>query len=550
MNLKKLALLCLGLSCSLNIQAEQSTPDFWKNATTYFLLTDRFNNGDKGNDFSYNRYKKSGVLRGFEGGDIKGVIEKIEEGYFTDLGVSVLWMTPVIEQVHGYDESEGFTYSYHGYWPKDWTGVDANYGTEADVKQLIETAHKHDIKVLIDVILNHTGPTTKTDWEWPSDWVRKQPLCDWNSFEQNTKCALAVSLNDIKTEENTAVELPKELLAKWKKEGRLKQELTELNEFFDRTNYPRAAKYYLIKWLTDWVKEYGVDGYRVDTAKHIEPEIWGELRTEADYSLNLWKQNNPKLVKDDLPFYMVGEVFNWGLDGFSSAVKGSRDFDFGDKKVDFFNYGFDALINMGFVQHVSADAETIYSNYSNILNNAEMKGKAVLNYIGSHDDHNSYDRKRENTYENAFKLMMAPGGVQIYYGDEIARPMYAEGAVADANMRTFMNWEDLNKPNTQKLLSHWQKLGQFRKNHYAVGAGVHKQLNKSPYIFKRDLAGKDQVLVAKGLNVGQKSLSVYGVFDNGDTVYDYYSNQSVVVKKGKIALSSDFEYLLLGKRKE
>ena len=158
------------------------TPDFWKNATVYFMLTDRFNNGDKTNDVNYGRTEEAGVLRGFEGGDIRGITDKIEQGYFSELGVDAIWMTPVIEQIHGYDESAGLTYAYHGYWPKDWTNVDANFGSEAELKEMIAAAYKRNIKVIIDVIINHTGPETKEDWAWPSDWVRTRPLCDWSSY--------------------------------------------------------------------------------------------------------------------------------------------------------------------------------------------------------------------------------------------------------------------------------------------------------------------------------------------------------------------------------
>ena len=536
------------LLCSGNLFANTPTSDFWKNATVYFMLTDRFNNGDRSNDTAYHRTEKAEYLRGFEGGDIKGIIDKLEEGYFNRLGVDAIWMTPIIEQVHGYDESAGLTYSYHGYWPKDWTSVDANFGNEQDFARLVKVAHTKGIKVLVDVIINHTGPETKEDWAWPEDWIRTRPICNWKTFEQNTKCALATSLTDIKTESETAVSLPPQLLDKWQQEGRLDNELKELDAFFQRTGYPRAPKYYIVKWLTDWVREYGVDGFRVDTVKHVEPEIWAVLKKESELAFNQWKQNNPARAHHNFPFYMVGEVFHWGMQGYRNTVEGTRVYDYGDKKIDFFDYGFDALINMGFVAHVGEKPEALFSSYAKALNQGPLKGKGILNYIGSHDDHDSYDRGRQNTYETAFKLMMAPGGVQIYYGDELARPMYAEGAFGDAQMRTFMNWQDLSKPETQALLAHWQKLGTFRQAHPSVGAGSHKQLSAIPYVFKRELAGKDKVVVASGLAKGQKSVSVKGVFKDGDTLYDYYSGQQVTIAKGRATLNSDFSYLLLGKQ--
>ncbi|PKI17204.1 alpha-amylase family glycosyl hydrolase [Colwellia sp. 12G3] len=549
MRFQNLIILFIAVIFSANLYAEQTTPEFWKNATVYFMLTDRFNNGDTTNDHSYNRTEKSATLRGFEGGDIKGIIEKIEDGYFTRLGVDAIWMTPLIEQVHGYDDSSGLTYSYHGYWPKDWTAVDDNFGTEADLQKMISLAHKHNIKVLMDVIINHTGPETKSDWAWPKDWIRTTPLCKWNNYKENTQCALATSLTDIKTESDAEVKLPPKLLKKWQDEGRLELELSELDTFFSRTGYPRAPKYYIVKWLTDWVKEYGVDGFRVDTAKHVEADIWTVLKKESELAFSTWKKNSPKQVMDDVPFYMVGEVFNWGLNGYKNTAKNGRSYDYGDKQVDFFEHGFDALINMGFVAHASQPAEQIFSSYSQSLNGGVLDGLGVLSYIGSHDDPDSYDIKREKTFDTAFKLMLAPGGVQIYYGDELARPMHAKDAFGDANMRTFMNWEDLTQSATQDILAHWQKLGKFRQAHDSVGSGKHKILNKTPYIFKREFGTQDKVLVAKGLSIGNKNISVYKLFKNGDVLFDYYSNQEVIVINGKISLSSEFTYLLLGKAK-
>ena len=90
-------------------------PFLWENATVYFMLTDRFNNGDPSNDTPLGRKQDGGLLRSFMGGDIKGITLKIEEGYFNDLGVNAIWITPPVEQVHGYtDEGWGKTYAYHG----------------------------------------------------------------------------------------------------------------------------------------------------------------------------------------------------------------------------------------------------------------------------------------------------------------------------------------------------------------------------------------------------------------------------------------------------
>jgi len=541
----------LSASADPEVQNPTGLDPFWKNATVYFMMTDRFANGDTSNDQTFDRKKDGAVLRNFMGGDIKGITQKIDEGYFDALGVNAIWMTPLNEQVHGYwDEDWGRSYAFHGYWPRDWTNIDPSYGTEADLKHMVETAHKHDIRILADVVINHTGPMTKADSPWPADWIRTEPICQWFDYANSIQCALGASLTDIKTEIDTDVALPPFLLEKWKEEGRLERELAELDAFFDRTGLARAPKNYIVKWLTDWVREYGIDGFRVDTAKHVEAEIWKVLKDEASAAFGEWKAAHPGVMADDRDFYMVGEVFEYGVDGFNKAVKGGRAYDYGDRKVDFFDFGFDALINMGFPTHAAGSMEQIFSTYSHELNGGPLEGVGIVNYVVSHDDPNPYDKAREHPFETANKLMLAPGAVQIYYGDELARSLFVDGTIGDATLRSFMNWEDLNDPKTQKLLGHWQKLGQFRKAHLSVGAGVHQMLNEVPYIFSRTLDQNnisDRVLVGIGLAVGEKQMQVHGLFDDGTVLKDYYSGQTVTVKAGQVKLNTENTIVLLAK---
>jgi alpha-amylase len=521
---------------------KKEVPFVWEGANVYFLLTDRFNNGNPNNDINFDRTEETGVLRGFEGGDIQGITQKIKEGYFTDLGINAIWFTPIVEQIHGAtDEGTGKTYGYHGYWAKDWTSIDPNFGTKKDLEELVKTAHDNGIRILLDVVLNHTGPVTEKDPVWPDDWVRTGPTCEFTTYDNTTACTLVDNLPDILTESDEAVELPDALLAKWKQEGRLSKELDELQLFFERTGYPRAPRYYIIKWLTDYINDLGVDGFRVDTVKHVNENAWSDLHKEATYAFEMWKKKHQDQILDDNPFYMVGEVYNYG-------ISGGREFDFGDKKVDFFDYGFKSLINFELKTDADKSYETIFSKYNKLLQ-TKLKEKSVLNYLTSHDDGAPYDKERKKPYRAANVLLLTPGASQVYYGDETSRSLVIEGTVGDATLRSFMNWEDLDSlPEVQKVHKHWQKLGQFRANHPAIGAGKHKRLGKSPYVFSRTYVNgdyRDKVVVGLDLPKGKKSLWVKGFFGDGTVLYDTYSETEVTVANGKVLLDNDYDIALL-----
>jgi alpha-amylase len=520
---------------------------FWNSATVYFLLTDRFRNGDPGNDRALGRAQDGALLRGFEGGDLAGVRRQIEAGYFDSLGVTAIWLTPFVEQIHAsVDEGTGKTYGYHGYWTRDWTAVDSALGTREELRAMVDAAHRHGIRVLMDAVINHTGPPTAQDPAWPDDWVRTGPNCTYRDYTSNVDCTLVATLPDIRTERDAAVELPAALLEKWRGEGRLDREVAGLDAFFRRTGYPRAPRYYIIKWLTDWVRELGIDGYRIDTAKHFGEAVSAELKREAELAFADWKRAHPAQVLDGLPFYMVGEVYGYG-------VGQGRGYSFGDRIVDYFAHGYDALINFGFKAEAAGSLESLFSRYAAALQRGDLRGVAILNYISSHDDGGPYDRDRRDPLGAGTRLLLAPGGAQIYYGDELARPLVIPGAVGDANLRSLMNWGDLERGGaTAGILEHWRKLGQFRRAHPAVGAGVHRTLQLEPYIFSRTLAADgrtDRVIVAMGQGEGARTIPVFGVFPDGTTLLDTYSGETGTVANGRISLRTGSALVLLSDRR-
>ena len=535
-------LLASAFSVAQQKKTEKKTPFNWQSATVYFLVTDRFKDGNVSNNHTLNRNKPNAKLRGFEGGDLRGVIQKIDDNYFTNLGINVIWMTPIVEQIHdGVDEGTGLTYGFHGYWTRDWSAIDPNFGTKKDLEELVQKAHKKNIKILLDAVINHTGPVTDTDTVFPSDWVRTSPKCTYQSYDTYINCTLVDNLPDLKTESNTPAELPTFLVEKWKAEGRYQQEIDELNAFFTKTNYPRAPKYYVMKWLADYILDYGIDGYRVDTAKHTTEDVWADFKNVCDTAFADFKIKNPNKVTDNSPFFTVGEVYGYNIGS-------KRLYDFGDKKVDYFANGFSALINFDFKNEAHLPYEKLFSKYNQILQN-DLQGVTVMNYISSHDDGSPFDKTRTKTFESATKLLLSPGVAQVYYGDESARSLTIEGTTGDATLRSNMNWDDLkNNPKTVKISTHWQKLGQFRANHPSIGAGVHHQISSIPYVFSRKYSANtctDQVVVGLDLSIGKKTISVGNLFKNGTTLHDFYSNQTTTVIDGKATINSKFNIILL-----
>lgn len=157
-----------GLLLLERAETDKTAPFSWQNATVYFVLTDRYVNGDPLNDNSYGRHKDGMQEIGtFHGGDLKGLASKLD--YLQQLGVNALWISSPLEQIHGWvgggTKGDFPHYAYHGYYTQDWTKLDANMGGEEDLRHLIDEAHKRGIRVLFDVVMNHTGYATLADMQ-------------------------------------------------------------------------------------------------------------------------------------------------------------------------------------------------------------------------------------------------------------------------------------------------------------------------------------------------------------------------------------------------
>jgi len=210
------------------------------------------------------------------------------------------------------------------------------------------------------------------------------------------------------------------------------------------------------------------------------------------------------------------------------------------------------LINFDFKTDADGDYESIFSKYNTLLN-TKLKGKDVVSYVSSHDDGGPFDKERKRAIEAGTKLLLCPGGIQIYYGDESARSLnvIAEG---DAVLRSPMNWKEISGDapkdgyTTKEVLDHWRKLGSFRKANPAIKKGAHQMISQSPYVFSRSLK-TNKVVVGLDLSLGTKSLNVSSMFDNGERLTDVYSGQEVEVENGTVVLDTPWDIVLLESRK-
>lgn len=551
--LAAVALAALLAGCARKPEASAGTPgSFADNPIVYFVITDRFLNGNPANDSSYGRTREAtpaADVGTFHGGDFAGLTKKIDEGWFRQLGVNAIWITAPYEQAHGWvvgGRKEFKHYAYHGYFALDYTLLDRNMGTPDELRALVQAAHGQGIRLLFDVVMNHPGygdirtlseyvTEPKTDkkagmlwsgWEqatltdyhsyidyndpawlgwWGPDWIRS----GLRGYEEGGRDDLTMQLAylpDFKTEQAKPVGLPP--LLQHKPDTAAKA-------------LPNATvRDHLVAWLSQWVRDYGIDGFRADTVKHVEPASWAALKKAGTEALASWKAANGARKIDDAPFWMTGEYWGQGIE--RNAI---------------YDAGFDNMINFDFQARAQAAVgaaldtaalDALYADYARVL--AAPAKHNVLSYLSSHDTQ-LFDRSR--LVDAGSALLLAPGGVQIFYGDETARPAGpAPAGDQQQATRSDMNWESLDAA----VLEHWRTLGSFRARHVALARGVHAKLADAPYTFSRT-AGDDKVVVALGAAGAPARIKVGAAFADGTALRDAYTGASLKAEGGEVAVT-------------
>ncbi|UQD51380.1 alpha-amlyase [Bacillus methanolicus] len=247
---------------SAPIEAAEKEERKWQDETIYFLMVDRFNDGDTTNNFKVDVNDPNS----YQGGDFQGIIDKLD--YIKDMGFTAICLTPIFD-----NEEKG----YHGYWIKDFYKTEEHFGSIDKFKELVKEAHKRNMKVILDFVANNVGPHHK--------WVNDPEKQDW--FHEKKEI---VNWNDQKELENGWLYgLP---------------DLAQEN--------PEVKKYLLdaAKW---WIKQTDIDGYLLDAVNHVPVSFWVDFAKEIKkekkdfYLLGVVRSNDPTYI---------ARYIKAGIDGF------------------------------------------------------------------------------------------------------------------------------------------------------------------------------------------------------------------------------------------
>lgn len=554
---------CQEENCQVNKSQDVFT---WDNATIYFLFTDRFCNGDHKNDNNYNRKTDYGNdtinAATFHGGDVAGITKKLKEGYFTKLGVNVIWLTGVYEQIHGWvgggNKNDFPHYAYHGYYPMDLTSMDKNYGTIEEFREFVNLAHSQGIRVIMDAGLNHPGyptlldavqfgfggmkmttetarehivgwgynkifkPVDSPEWDtwWGKDWIRSQ---DEDAGGLLTESIAGIP--DFRTESTKPVTIPVFLQKKWNDEESLNVPWTVPSTREFRKNMNMAPTDYIIKWLAAWVREFGIDGFRCDVVENVDSFRWKQLNEECNIALSEWRKNNmasPASKWTDR-FWMTGDIWD---SGFQYRPKYAA-------------IGFNSIVNFTFPK--TGDLKkigSVWQQYADSLN--ARNNWNTISFLN-----NTYKRDVDinNMIDCGTTFLLSPGAIQIFYGDEVARKQSVGRFLSDPiqGYRSDYPWNCQNL----KVLKHWQVLGNFRKRHLSVGAG--KQICLTDNVFARvyERNGlQDRVIIA----ISEKNFDVIpikNIFPEGTRLRNAYTNETALVKGNQIKFKAVNHIILI-----
>ncbi len=504
--------------------ADEPTNKNWYDANIYSLMIDRFNDGDTIINAPI-QFDSLENKANYMGGDLQGIINKLEEGYFDSLGINTLWISPVYdnpnEPFQEYPAPHRYYSGYHGYWPISPNEVEEKFGTMEKLKDLVSIAHKHDVKILLDFVSNHVHeqhPYFKNHREWFGEL----------DLPDGTKN-----------------------LRKWD-EYRLTTWFEPYLPSFDYPGSPEAISA-MVENAIWWIEETGADGFRHDAVKHVPNEFWRALTKEIKEKIEI-----PKNVK----VYQIGETFG-DYDLVSSYVNNgqlSSQFNFNlyniaqavfiDPKISFEDLDTEIKKNhdvygpihyMGNIMD-SHDKNRYMAYADGDLELAQWSASEEgWNNPPKVDNPSSYN-KAELYYAYMFSI---PGLPVVYYGSE-----FGMTGASDPDNRRMMRFDEQLSTNEKSMLKNVRIISNLRLKNSALRYGDYYKLIADENVFayvRSDVNQRILVLLNKSEDQQKVDLNL-PEFYNVTFLTDLITGQKYSIERDNLSIiinSISYKYLLV-----
>jgi len=486
------------------------SPKSWQDAIIYSMMVDRFNDGDSTNDkpIAHDSLFKQA---NYNGGDLQGILDKINDGYFDSLGVNTFWISPIVDNTdkayREYPPPHRYYTGYHGYWPVSLEGVEEHFGDMVLAKEMINKAHNHGIKVLLDYVAHHVHEENPL-WKNHRDWFGKLDLPDGRKN-----------------------------LRLWD-EYRLTTWFEPYIPSFDYVHSKEA-----LETMTDnavwWLEETHADGFRHDAVKHVPNEFWRLLTKKIKERIE---------IPEETKVYQIGETFG-GFDLISSYVNNGQldaqfNFNLYDIAIPVFlkkENSFELLdlqmqktFQVYGVNHLMgnlADSHDKIRYMAMADGDLEINDGKASEYAWNNppevDHASSYEKlKLYLTY-----ILTIPGVPVIYYGDEIGMT-----GASDPDNRRMMRFGDGLNQNEKQTFKDVSKLVHIRDDHPALRYGdfLTLQTDKNIYAYLRsDMNERILVILNKYEQRQEVDLAVPS-FYNIRRAKNLITNEFVLVKENKL----------------
>ena len=448
--------LCLSLFLTGSLSAREWIDRPWKDDVIYFVMTDRFHDGDPENNIPAGSDPKiydagQENINLYHGGDFRGLEKALQDGYFNDLGISAIWITPPVRNVWlSLHDSGGSKSGYHGYWAQDFTDIDPHLTSRTSLagkpyktgregrlqhyKDLIDLAHQNNIKVIQDIVCNHIGPLFYYDLNGngshdsdAGEWM--PPYKADGSYHKDARWADEPKWNAVKL---PTPELFQNFDVYWAKGfsgdslGKTDGEERRCDFFSLRAfNTSPDSPYFdrLVDEFVDiyhfYIDELGVDGFRIDTVKHVNKAFWDAFCSRL----------RKRLGPDANNLLLYGEVYANSIGDINYYAGSSTD---QSKAIDsLLNFQFTWAVRDVLRQESQGDAGKLTGFIERM--NSEVKSVGdydakdirmhTVNFIGNHDGINRFLVKgiSEENHALALAVMLTFEGIPcIYYGSELA----------------------------------------------------------------------------------------------------------------------------------